>query len=581
MSKKLTRALACLLALCMLWIAGCSSAPAQQTTPPANDQNATESGNEAETQPEQEQPVAPETQEETGYTPDFSEKLSISSNVQNAEAVPGTALWDYFQQKFNVEIELIPLTFNERHEKARLWVSSGDMPDLMWMDLDESMFAEYANWVNQGMFQAYPSMDELEAKWPNLAAYYQLENNVGDELMTIDGKWYAHTMLRDNPEYNFMSGMSWMYRRDWAKKLNLYQEDDIYTWDEWVELNKAFIEQDPGENGAGKTIGMGTELFYFPNAFGVYQTSNQYGYGAFSPKDGKYEWTAARPETLEGLLVAKDLYDQGIIWPDNPLGQTPDESYKAGLMGSDFNNFTVDRVYSVRKALKENFPDIDENEAGALAKVIGPDGTLWCKQSQCYWGAVIMSANIGEAKMTRWMDMLDWMLSKEGIYFRAYGIEGTDWELAEDGTVKCLWPESTVLPGTQADPYPDNSRSWFNWYGGAAISAEDAPKVNYPQNYIDDTNEKFAFLRDNGFMRSFDYESSYLSAENKNKSGNFTTEVSDKMIELITTASKEELPQLWNDWIASMQDKVQPVLDELNSMIEDVPVESEPRVYNK
>lgn len=567
MTRRIVRWIALVTALCALLLAGCSPTATEPAESPAqtNGQTGSEASSPAE---------------DGAYTPDFSEKLTISSNVQNAEAVPGTALWDYFQEKFNVEMELIPMTFNERHEKARLWVSSGDMPDLMWMDLDESMFAEYANWVNQGMFQAYPAMAELEAKWPNIAANYNIESNVGDELMTINGAQYAHPCLRNNPEYDYMSGMSWMYRRDWAKALGLYQEGDIYTWDEWVALNKAFVEQDPGGNGAGKTIGMGTELFYFPNAFGIYQTSAEYGYGAFSPKDGEYVWTAARPETLEGLMIAKDLYDQGIIWPDNPLGQTPDDTYKAGLMGSVFNNFDVGRVHSMRKALKENFPDIDENEAGALAFVIGPDGTMWCKQSQCYWGAVVMSANIGEAKMTRWLDMLDWMLSEEGTYFRAYGIEGTDWEYDENGEVKCLWPESTLLPGTQQSPYPDNSGSWFNWYA-AGISNEQAPNVTYPEQYVEDTNYKYEFLRDNGFMRTFDYESSYLSAENKNKSGNFTTEVSDKMIELLTTASAEELPTLWNEWIASMEPKVQPVLDELNSMIEEIPTESEPKVYTK
>lgn len=557
MTKTMARLTALVMAVFMLLLAGCTSPQAPAETPDAPDGGSS-----------------------TGYTADFSKKLTISTNVQNAEAVPGTALWDTFLEKFNVDLELIPMTFNERHEKARVWVSSGDMPDLMWMDLDEKMFAEYANWVEQSMFQAYPELATIEANWPNLAANYNIETNVGDELMTINGKQYAHPIIRDNPEYNYMSGMSWMYRRDWAKTLNMYQEDDIYTWDEWVALNKAFIEQDPGANGAGKTVGMGTELFYFPNAMGVYQTSAEFGYGAFSPLDGEYVWTAARPETLEGLQIAKDLYDQKIIWPDNPLGQTPDDTYKAGLMGSVFNNFTVDRVYGVRKALKENFPDIDESEAGALAKVLGPDGTAWCKQSQCYWGAVVMSANIGEEKMNRWLDMLDWMISDEGVYFRAYGIEGTDWEYDADGNVKCLWPESTVLAGTQADPYPNNCRTWFSWYA-AGISAADAPKANYPQSYVDDTNAKFEFMRDQGFMRSYDYESSYLSAENKNKSGNFTTEVSDKMIELITTASAEELPTLWNDWIASMDAKVQPVLDELNSMITDVPTQAEPKVYNK
>ena len=525
--------------------------------------------------PKREEPDAL-PQQETVY----DTKLVISANLQDSEAVAGTALWEYFQNKFNVEFDLLPMSFNERHEKARIWVSSGNMPDLLWMDLDETMFPEYANWALQDMFQAYPSMEELEQSWPNIAAIYQLESNIADELLTIDGKLYAHPTLRDNPEYNYMSSMCWMYRRDWAKALGLYQENDLYTWEEWVELNRAFVEQDPGGNGPGRTIGMGTELFYFPYAMGIYQTSSEYGYGVFSPLDGEYVWTAARKEALEGLQIAKALFDEGIVWQDNPLGQLPDESYEAGLMGSDFNNFNISRVYSVRKALKENFPDIDENDAGALAKVIGPDGTLWCKQSQCYWGAVMMSADIGEEKMTRWLDMLNWMLSDEGIYFRAYGIEGKDWRYDESGGVECLWPESTVLEGTRMDPYPEGSRIFFLRYCDAFSQAE-VPNYAYPQAYIDDVEAYYAFVHDYGFMRRFDYESSYLSAEHKNKSGGLQTEVMEKMVELLTTASAEELPTLWEEWIAEMTPSIQPILEELNEQISNVPEEAEPVIYQK
>ena len=145
MTRRIVRWIALVTALCALLLAGCSPTATEPAESPAQTDGQT--GSEASS-----------PAEDGAYTPDFSEKLTISSNVQNAEAVPGTALWDYFQEKFNVEMELIPMTVNERHEKARLWVSSGDMPDLMWMDLDESMFAEYANWVSQGMFQAYPAM---------------------------------------------------------------------------------------------------------------------------------------------------------------------------------------------------------------------------------------------------------------------------------------------------------------------------------------------------------------------------------------------------------------------------------------
>ena len=518
--------------------------------------------------------------EQQSEAPAYSRTLSYTANVEKGESVPGTALWDSFQQRFNVTFELIPMAFNDRHDMVRLWVSSGNVPDLMWMDLDESMFAEYANWSLHGMFSAYPSLEELEERWPNIAAIYNEDDFVGDELMTIDGRQYAHPCRRENPEYNYMSGMGWMYRRDWAKQLGLYQENDVYTWEEWVELNRAFVEQDPGGNGAGRTIGMGTELYYFPSAMGVYQTSAEYGYGAYSPKDGQYVWTAAREETLQGLLIAKQLYDEGIIWQDNPLGQAPDNVYASGLMGSEFNQFTLARVYAVRKAIKENFPDIDENEAGALAKVIGPDGTIWCKQSQCYYGAVLMAADIGQEKMERWLDMLDWMLTEEGVAFRAYGIEGKDWQYGEDGRIECLWPESRVLSGVQVDPYPEGSRIFFLRYGGS-LSQQEAPSHAYPQQYIDDADEYFRFLRDNGFMRTFDYGSSYLSAEHKNAVGNVTTQAMDKMTELITTATAEELPELWQQWIDQMTPRIQPVLDELNTMIEQVPQEAQPRLYIK
>ncbi len=42
-------------------------------------------------------------------------------------------------------------------------------------------------------------------------------------------------------------------------------EDDIYTWDEFMNLLQAFIEKDPGGNGAGNTNGLATRMGYFPD----------------------------------------------------------------------------------------------------------------------------------------------------------------------------------------------------------------------------------------------------------------------------------------------------------------------------
>ena len=91
MSKNLSKIAALLMALAMLALTACApAAPVQQdptAAPPA--QNVT--------------PDAGADVADAGYVPDFSKKLTISANTQNAEAIPGTALWDTFQQQFNVD----------------------------------------------------------------------------------------------------------------------------------------------------------------------------------------------------------------------------------------------------------------------------------------------------------------------------------------------------------------------------------------------------------------------------------------------------------------------------------------------
>lgn len=564
MKSTLTKITALWVILAML-LTGC--APAASTTPgsdPSADPGATTSSD----------PAA--TDGTPAVAPDMQEPVTLTVNNRNAEVLGDDALWDFFTEKFNVTIEPIPMSFNERHEKARIWVSTGDMPDLLWMDLDEKMFAEYANWVRQGMFTAYPSIEELRTIYPNLAAHYDLPNNKNDELMTIDGAQYAHPGYRGALDKPYLSGMGWTYRADWAETLGMRNEGDIYTWQEWTDLIKAFIEQDPGGNGSGKTLGMGTEIFYFPQAFGVYQSSSELGFGAFSTQDGEYVWTAARPETLEGLQEVKKLWDEKIIWQDNPLGLAPTDQYTAGLMGTIFTFPNIGGLQNMRNTMTENFPDIDARKASAAAYVIGVDGTMWLKESQNYWGGVVMSNEITDAQKDRWLAMLDWLVTDEGYLFRKYGLKDIDYRIESDGTVTCLWPDDPNNPGLLDDPYPDSVRDLY-MYATSDIDESILRSYSFSEDSITDWTTKMDFLYENGFVRSFDFKSSYLSAPNKDQSGNFITEVSDKMVELLTTSSAEELPGLWNAWIESMDPKVQPVLDELNSMVEEIPVEKEPK----
>ena len=497
------------------------------------------------------------------------ERLQISCTMFDAESIGNDEMWSYLENKFNVEFKFIPITDDDYEEKTNLLIATNQMPDLMWLDLDESNFSGYANWVSQGCFSPMPSLEELEATYPNIYAQYSLDVNAGDELMTIDGIQYAHPCIRDNPDKAFLSGMGWMYRRDWAKKLGLYKENDLYTWSEWIELCRAFMTNDPGENG-NKNIGMGTASYYFPMAFGVYQTSSEYGFGSFTLENGEYKWTASQKETIEGLLIAKSLWDEGLIWKDNYLGDSPDSYYTSGLMGMIFQNFTLSRYNNFLEAVKDSLPNENPEDVCALAKVIGPDGTLWAKQSQCYYGAVVMSSNIKPEVKDKWLSILDWLVSDEGSLFIQYGIEGIDYKIENDA-VTCLWPYSEE-GNVQIDPYPSGSRLFYECYVGA-VNNKIAPPVSYLESVIKTVDEQYNFMTQNAYIRRFDYKSSYISPPAKDEYSTIQSDTENKMMELIVNGSAVTLASEWESWVNSKNSMVAPILDELNSMITDKPEE--------
>ncbi len=504
-------------------------------------------------------------------------RIVLSATMFNSELIGNDELWKYIEEKFNVEFDFIAVTEDNYIEKNQLLISSGNMPDLLWLDLDESNFSSYANWVKENSFSAMPSLEELKENYPNIYAQYTLENNQGDELMTIDGVQYAHPCIRDTANYDFLSGMTWMYRRDWAKELGLYKENDIYTWNEWVKLATAILEKDPGKNGK-KNIGMGTASYYFPMAFGVYQESSEYGFGTFTLKNGKYVWTASQEETLDGLLTAKKLWDKGIIWKDNYLGESPDSFYTSGLMGMIFQNFTVSRYDSFVNSVKENLPDANVEDVCALAKVIGNDGTYWAKQSQSYYGSVVMSKKITKEKKEKWLEMLDWFLSEEGNLFMQYGIEGKDYEI-KDGEIKVLWETNKNDSSKLVDPYPEGSRLFYEIYVGG-VDTVVAPEVTFSSLSIENVDNHFNFLKEKAYIRRFDYESSYYSSETKDKNATLQTDTEEKMMELIVNSKYKNLSKEWNSWVKSKQKDVNKILEELNHSIENKPKEHSLKLAN-
>ncbi|MDR3120083.1 MAG: hypothetical protein LBU58_01920 [Clostridiales bacterium] len=575
-SKGLALALALGLTLSLL-LTACSSSNQNATTAQATtaavttaaaaagaETTAAAAGAEAATTAAATQTTAAGSSGEAAATPAYSTRIRLSHNITDADKQVDNKLYDYFSEKFQVDFDFIPMQFGERHEKARLWAASGDLPDVLWMDLNENLYSEWCTWVDSGLFAPIPG--DL-GKWPEIQK--QFDAMVADELFTRDGDVYALAAMRDMASEDFTVCMGIVYRADWAEKLGMRKENDIYTWDEFMAMVKACIEQDPGGNGPGKTFGLSGPQWYFPDMYGIYQT-NTYEWGFEEPffieVDGKYVWYPTLPEYISGLKVAKGLYDDGILWQDNVVDSNSTmyiDLYYAGQMVGVGSHATIGNLTSARDRMIEAFPDGDRAMMYKIAKVASPvdDSFYWQKQSPAYWGANSISANASPEVQERFLDMWNWLLTDEGMRFRQYGIEGEDYTLNADGSVESLWE---IKNGKYVDPYSQAR----GFYGRPMLTdAEYAfTKVTTPEEDRIDGDAAWKWDWANAHIGKVDYNMLYSSTPNKDALGMFVAEVKAKAIDLLVNSTQDKIEGEWKAWTDSMMPKVQLVLDDLNSL---------------
>lgn len=477
----------------------------------------------------------------------FDKKETISINIIDTDLQDKDRRYKYLEDKFNVEFNLISCSLNDVEDKNRIWVAGGDMPDVMWTEIENA--SELRSWAEGGAIRELPDL----SKYPNLKKLKDLQKS--DDTLQADNKDYFITTKRDQDRINNLETQAIVYRKDWAQKLGLYKES--YTWDDMLEMAKAMVTQDPGENGKGKTLGMVGVGWAYPAFSGIQQISPYWS--TFTEKDGKYVWGPELPETLEGIKMAKRMYDENIVWQEQSLAQTQDGPTKfySGQAGILYHNLTYNNVLNLLNGLKETYPGKNVLDMVEVMNVTSPDGTKFAAEAIDSWGALCFREDIDEEKMDRMLSILDFMASDEGIMLQQYGVEGVDYT-KENDQIKMLWDKDEN--GNYVSPYEVNSdrllslARLFEYEKSQAAYADPDTKV------IEDQLEKF-LTTGNITVQKIDYGFNSFSGPNKDQS-NLETEVSDKITDLIIGSN--DIEKEYKDWLDQQKDKKDDVLKELN-----------------
>ncbi len=494
----------------------------------------------------------------------YANRVTVSHNITDADKLKDNRLYDYFSEKFQLDMEFIPMQFGERFEKARVWAAADDLPDLFWNDLNENIYADFCNWIDAGLLAPLP--DDM-SPWPEIK--YTFDNYMIDDLMARNGKVYGLGALRDDGTEDFMVPIGLNYRADWAEAVGKRQPDDVYTWEEWIDMIRTCMEQDPGGNGAGKTFGWAAPQYYFPESFGIWQTCT-FEWGFEEPMymvvDGEYKWYPSLPEYIKGLKVAKGLFDDGIIWPDIVLDTGSSQYvdlYVSGQLVAESGGFMIGGTRNRRDRMVAANPDIDRRLSYMNAKVSSPfdDTFYWQKQSPCYWGSDSFSAKTTEDQRLRILDVWDWLLSQEGIDFRNYGIEGEDYTRNGD-VVTSLWEQNDI--GQYIDPYS----GMRGFYGRAILGNLETNYDNatIPQEDREDPWNAWKWDAANAHVVKVDFVQIYASTPMKDQYGFFVADTKAKAIEVLQNSTMDSIEADWKAWVDSMMPKVQLVLDEMNAL---------------
>ncbi len=476
---------------------------------------------------------------------DVSKKIKLKFNVIDTDKQNKDIRYDVLREKFNIEFDLVACSLNDIAEKSRIWMASGDMPEMMWTSLSNA--SELRTWATSGSLKPLTNLKNFSNLWK------LKEKQQYDDALMIDGKDYFVSGIRDTGDIGFKALQAFIYRKDWAQKLNMYKT--TYTWDEMIALAKAMVQKDPGQNGAGKTIGMLGVAWGFPGFAGLQQISPYWS--TFTQKDGAYVWGPDLPETLEGLKMAKRLIDENVLWGEQSLAKTLDgpAKFQSGQAGILYHNLTSANISNIMNGLEETYPGSNALDMVEIMNVKSPDGKFFSLQAIDSWGSICFSKNIDEEKLTRALAMYDWLLSDEGKMLLVYGVEGKDYKKNAD-KIEMLWKKDAA--GNYVTPYQTNSDRILSMLYVTDVSAALAeyapPKIKSVMTQLT------TFLgSDDMKTQLVDYNFNAFSAPNKDK---FDVDPRNKIIELLVTS--KDIEKDYKAWLATQQQKKNAVLNELN-----------------
>ncbi len=401
--------------------------------------------------------------------------------VNPKDDITSDALYQMISEKFGVTFEPLGVSYENWSEKNNIWLSSGDMPDIIKWAFN---YKDYMKFASQGVVRALP--DNLEKEYPNIANVMK-NNKTWDKLKeSNDGKIYTFI-----PGYGFGTKVyeegfdvnvdmyGFVYRKDWAEQLGI-EFSTVMPYEDLMAAAKKFKEADLGGVGKDNVVGIAVHYTEAPNIFvTAYNSSyNMFRKGA----DGKYVYGMTDPATKDGVLEYAKAYKEGILHPNFFAHKLDNVKslFVTGKAGIYYENWSgVNAFKNLKKLFEESNPGLEADDVLGLCWFTSPDGKIHGRENTDFWECSYYSPAMSDEKFDRLLTVMDYIAGNDGAMLKNYGLEGVDYKMEGDTITRLIPPTDEEGGYKMADKYP--SIGIFN----SLISSNFADKKYIPKDGLD------------------------------------------------------------------------------------------------
>lgn len=368
-------------------------------------------------------------------------------------------LHQMLEKSANIDLQITFVPNDQAKQKLNTMVSSGDVPDLIYMS-DRPTAVQY---YDQGIIADINSI---------LNEYPTLKENYPDHVwnaLKYKGK------LLGTPGYELVQGIRGFWiRNDWLRKLNLKTPT---TSEELLEVMKAFTFNDPDGNNKNDTYGyvMGVQKSGELIGLGIDPLMLMYGVSptGIDLKDGKPVINSVDPRMKEALGYINKMKEAKVVDPDwvtitdNAGIANKFISGKVGIVVNDWRSMELDNQAKIKEASGELpdwvlIPPMKGPYGDQFSTNTNPQSNLW---------SISAKAAKDPEKLKRILTMLQyWYTDKEAYPYFAYGIKGINWDLVDGKPV--------INQQNKANKEMQDKYRWMNNYANNR-RASDALYFNY------------------------------------------------------------------------------------------------------